>query len=191
MSHDDKNETDPARWVGAHGPALMAYARLLTRDRDRAEEIVQETFVAALAGYANFAGGSSVRTWLVGILKRKAYDQFHRDKREPVLDDEAAEAALERASFGDGARWQDRPSHWGNPEAEVLRGEFLRLLQACLDGLPPRAARAFWLVEVMEESSEAVCKELAVTATNFWTILHRARLGLRRCLEKSGVSRAV
>lgn len=184
----------PDDWLTDHGAALYKYALLLTRDEHRAEEAVQETLLAALQARDRFSGEASVRTWLIGILKHKVMDMFRRDAREVPLEDpddlEDGEDTLAEEIFKPNGRWQDKPSDWGNPEQMLERGQFMAILQRCLDGLPPRLARLFMLREVMEENTENICQELAITPTNLWTMLYRARLGLRRCLDRNWVGSA-
>ncbi|MHB1676242.1 MAG: sigma factor-like helix-turn-helix DNA-binding protein [Sulfuriferula sp.] len=67
--------------------------------------------------------------------------------------------------------------------------QFWQIFELCLEYLPERQARLFMLREVMENSSEEICQELCITSTNLWTMLHRARLVLRQCLEKNGIAK--
>lgn len=180
----------PDAWLDEHGAALYKYALVHTRDEYKAEEAVQETLLAALQARDRFSGESSVRTWLIGILKHKIMDMFRRDAREVQLEDpDDAEVGdpLTEEIFKPNGHWQDKPSDWGNPEEMLERGQFMAILQRCLDALPPRLARLFMLREVMEENTENICQELAITPTNLWTMLYRARLGLRRCLDRNWV----
>jgi len=186
----------PDDWLDEHGAALYKYALLHTRDQHKAEEAVQETLLAALQGRDRYAGGASARTWLIGILKHKIIDLFRHDAREVQMDDpeEAAEYLNEEAiddMFIPDGHWRIKSADWGNPEELLERGQFMAVLQRCLDALPPRLARLFMLREVMEENSENICQELAITPTNLWTMLYRARLGLRQCLDRNWVGHAV
>lgn len=179
----------PDTWLDEHGAALYKYALLHTRDKHQAEEAVQETLLAALQARKHYAGGASPRTWLIGILKHKIMDLFRREAREGALDvgrEIAEEAALEEGFAPDG-HWSARVADWGDPALVLEGSQFLLILQRCLDALPPRLARLFMLREVMEEDSEKICKELAITPTNLWTMLHRGRLGLRRCLDRNWI----
>lgn len=184
----------PETWLDEHGAALYKFALALTRDAGRAEEAVQETLLAALQAKDRYAGGASVRTWLIGILKHKVMDMFRHEAREVSLEApeevEDGSESLTDGVFDDHGHWLETPSDWGNPEQLLARDQFMVILQRCLDGLPDRQARLFWLREVMEEETENICKELAITSTNLWTMLHRARLGLRRCLDRNWVGEA-
>jgi len=182
----------PERWLDEHGAALYKYALVHTRDEHRAEEAVQETLLAALQALDRFTGRASVRTWLIGILKHKIMDMFRRDAREVALDepDEVVEEAAMEDNFAPDGHWSTRLADWGDPVRALESSQFMAILQRCLDALPPRLARLFLLREVMEEDSENICKELAITPTNLWTMLHRSRLGLRQCLDRNWVGAA-
>jgi RNA polymerase sigma-70 factor (ECF subfamily) len=185
----------PDTWLDEHGAALYKYALVHTRDAHKAEEAVQETLLAALQARDRFSGGASARTWLIGILKHKIMDMFRHDAREVQLEDPEEEAYLDEdevdAMFVPNGHWRIQSADWGDPQDLLERGQFMDILQRCLDALPPRLARLFMLREVMEENSENICQELAITPTNLWTMLYRARLGLRQCLDRNWVGNAV
>lgn len=178
----------PEQWLQLHGSALYSYALIRLRDEHKAEEAVQETLLAALTARERFTGGASVRTWLIGILKHKIMDQFRRDAREQALPDEfdlpQHDESLDEQFAPDG-HWASRLSDWGDPESTLEKNQFWEILQRCLDVLPERLARLFILREVMEEDTESVCQELTITPTNLWTMLYRARMGLRQCLDRN------
>ena len=175
---------DPADWVDRYGDYLFRYAVLRLRDRSAAEDIVQETFLAALKDRGSFSGKSSESTWLVGILKHKIADHFRRRSREgSFLDDEARDPAGEGV-FDASGHWAAGPADWGANPADLLRQkEFLDQLAECLSDLSPNHANAFTLREIEGMGTGEICKVLSVTETNLWVILHRARMLLRRCLE--------
>jgi RNA polymerase sigma-70 factor (ECF subfamily) len=166
-------------------PYLLRYALLQLRDRDSAEDVVQETLLAALEGRARFEGKSSPKTWLTGILKHKIIDVMRRKSREQPLaaGDDTAEADVVDALFQKDGHWQHFPSDWGNPERALEDKRFREVFELCAQAMPERAARVFMMREVMEMTTEEICKELAITPTNLWVILHRARLSLRECIE--------
>lgn len=184
-----KVELKPEAWVDEHGDYLYSYALLRLRDRELSEEMVQETFLAALKASRNFAGHSSERTWLVGILKHKIVDHFRRASREhPIVDYEGAlnDDALFRKSGDWVDHWTEEgvPKEWANdPGQWVEQKEFWETFQQCLALLPPRLAEVFTLREIDGLSSEEVCQVLNITSNNLWVMLHRARALLRRHLE--------
>jgi RNA polymerase sigma-70 factor, ECF subfamily len=173
----------------SHRGYLFRVAYLQLRDRDLAEDVVQDTIVAALAGKASFGGKSSLRTWLTGILKHKIVDAIRRRQREPlpaaVLGDEIDVDDFDTL-FKDNGSWDDdaRPADWGDPEASLSRRQFFDVLELCMERLPPNTARVFVMREVMGLDSDEICKELTITANNLWVILYRARMALRLCLQQ-------
>jgi RNA polymerase sigma-70 factor, ECF subfamily len=170
---------------------LLRVARLQLRDTALAEDVVQDTLAAALTAKDGFTGKSSVKTWLTGILKHKIVDAIRRKQREPVaasaLDEEADLEDFE-GLFRENGGWQAPPADWGDPEQSLSRQQFFDIMQLCLDKLPPNTARVFMMREVMELTSEEICKELTITANNLWVILYRARMSLRECLETNWFS---
>ncbi len=167
-----------------HADALYGYALVRVRDRRCAEDLVQETLLAALQARHRFLGLSSERTWLVGILKHKIADHFRKVGRVHVLD-----GGLPLPHAWRGHRRQDKgPVPWRAHPAEVFdRKEFWRVLRDCVEELPPRIARAFWMREVEGWSSTEVCRLMDISLANLWVMQHRARRQLRRSLELKGL----
>ena len=196
---------DPSEWVDRYGDYLFRYAMLRLRDRSTAEDLVQETFLAALKARGSFSGNSSESTWLVGILKHKIAVYFRRQAREaPLVDSDlrhqAREAPLEDGDlrehsdpspFDGSGHWAKGPTDWGGNPADLYREKkFLDQLTKCLAGLSPNHANAFTLREIEGADTGEICKVLNVTETNLWVILHRARMLLRRCLEANWFERS-
>lgn len=178
---------DPAVWLAEYGDYLYRYALLRLRDEAAAEDAVQETLLAGLSAWSSFSGKSSVKTWLTGILKHKILDCFRAQAKEPqyrpLADPEAELAALEAALFDASGHWECFPRPWGDPQAVLDQQRFWQAFLDCMQALAPAQARIFHLRELDGLSTEAICKELAISATNCWVLLHRARLGLQQCLE--------
>jgi RNA polymerase sigma-70 factor (ECF subfamily) len=166
---------------------LLRVAVLQLRDRDLAEDVVQDTLLAALAGRDGFTGKSTVKTWLTGILKHKIVDAIRRKQRDPVLESSLPEEIdLEEFDgfFKEAGGWQSSPADWGDPERALGRQQFFDVMHLCLDKLPAHTGRVFMMREVMELETDEICKELRITANNLWVILYRARMALRHCLEE-------
>src|SRR6187455_2562866 len=170
--------------IKQHRSYLLRYAMLQLRNPEQVEDVVQETLLAALEGRARFAGGSSLKTWLTGILKHKILDAIRRKSREqplaPAGDDE--HDAVD-ALFKQDGHWQEMPATWGDPEQALENRKFWEIFELCSRLLPERTARVYMLREVMEMTTEEICQEFGITPTNLWVILHRARLVLRECLD--------
>jgi RNA polymerase sigma-70 factor (ECF subfamily) len=167
---------------------LLRYAALQLRDRAAAEDAVQETLVAALAGEKSFGGLSNLRTWLTGILKHKIIDVFRKQSREAPLDPDGDGQSDEEFAdvYFDKQRtdhWHQFPQTWGNPERSLEDKRFWEVFDQCSKQMPPQIARAFYLRELMGLETDEICKELGITATNCWVMLYRARMNLRQCLE--------
>ena len=181
---------DLARQIESHRGYLLRVAHLQLRDRDAAEDVVQDTLLAALSG-SGFAGKSSLKTWLTGILKHKIVDAIRRKRREPsvvaAFGDIDSELDIEDfdALFKENGAWETKPADWGDPEASLNRSQFFDMMDFCLEKLPPNTARVFMMREVLELESDEICAELTITANNLWVILYRARMALRECLEKN------
>jgi len=177
--------SDPGEWLDRHGDALLRYALLRVRSREAAEELVQETFVAALGARADFEGRSSERTWLVGILRRKIVDLFRRRRPDEGSGDQAG--AIDRliaSRFNQKGHWKSRQGAWSADPAKTLANqEFWAVFDDCMAKLPANLADAFCLRELEALRTDELCKILNVTASNLWVQLHRARALLRNCLD--------
>jgi RNA polymerase sigma-70 factor, ECF subfamily len=181
---------DPGRWLDDHGNYLFKYAIFRLRDDIAAEDVVQETFLAALKAHEKFEGRGSERTWLVGILKHKIVDHFRRVGRETPIGEAAEEAPDHHEFFERIDEWKGHwnndyaPTDWHATPAELIeRSDFWKVFSDCLSPLPQRTASAFTLREVDGLTSEEICEMLSITVNNLWVMLHRARLHLRNCLE--------
>ncbi len=171
-------------WVDDHGDYLFGYVLPRVPDRHTAEELVQETFLAALTAIKAFRAESSPRTWLVGLLRHKIADYYRRRSRE---------SQAERLDESDPVidSWFDRKGAWikwpgpceVDPAELHQRADFWTVFENCLRALPGRLGEAFTLRVMDERASDDVCKVLSITPTNLWVALHRARARLRACLE--------
>lgn len=174
--------SDYAKAIEALRPQLLKYARLQLRNAAWAEDAVSETVLAALEKPQAFAGQSQLKTWLVGILKHKLIDQIRRNCREMSTTAEDG-ADLDDELFHPDGHWREAPQDWGDPEQALRQLEFMKVLEACVELLPGQQGRLFMMREWLELDSDEICKALAITPTNLWVMLHRARLRLRECLQ--------
>ncbi|HEY6087620.1 MAG TPA: sigma-70 family RNA polymerase sigma factor [Burkholderiaceae bacterium] len=182
--------TDFARAVEALRPQLLRFARAQLRNDAWSEDAVGDTVLAALAKPQAFAGQSQLKTWLVGILKHKLIDQIRRHGREVSTTTDDDEEDLDGLLFNASGHWRTAPAEWGDPEAALGRREFFEVLELCVENLPGVQGRVFMMREWLELDSAEICKELGITATNLWVLLHRARLRLQACLQERWFGRA-
>jgi len=187
-----KTETtiDPERWVSEYGDMMFRYAYVRLKKRAVAEDIVQETFLAAIKAQEGFQGRSSEKSWLMGILRHKLIDYLRKAAREVTLDDMDSEDFVDTLLFKEAGipAWQ--PPRWQfNPRKVFEQKEFWDVFSKCLAGMDERQHLAFTLKELEGLSTEDICKELDVQPTYLWVILYRARNALKICLEKNWISR--
>ena len=174
--------TDPASWVDRHGDFLFRYALRRVHQAELAEDLVQEAFLGALQSRDRFAGGSSERTWLVGILKHKIVDRLRRQYREQPVST-LADDGWGNDLFDQTGHWKNGPSQWAKPSAALENAEFGETMSRCLGKLPRALADAFSLREMTELPSAEVCRVLDVSPNHLGVMMHRARLRLWRCLD--------
>lgn len=178
-----KELSPPKDWLARHGDALYRYAYFRLRDATQAEDLVQETLLAALQARDGFGGRATERTWLIGILKNKLVDYLRKGAREQPFSELIGNDDEINALFDSGGHWKTPPSDWGNPSNALEQKQFWKVFADCFAALSSRHAQIFAMCEFDGLDSTEVCKVFDITATNVWVILHRARLRLRQCLE--------
>lgn len=178
--------SDPSKWVEMYGDILFRFCMLRVRDTSVAEDLVQETFLSALKSRESFKGQSAEKSWLIGILKHKILDHYRKNARDgefnKLVNDEK-----ELDSFFN-QQYKDAHSHsaWSqDPSKNAENEEFRKVFQKCLNNIPPKFSQVFTMRELDNMPTDQICKELNITPTNLWVILHRARMGLKNCLENS------
>ncbi len=182
----DSVSLDPESWVDQYGDALFRYAMTQLRDENVAEDLVQETFLAALNGYHSFAGESAFLTWLTTILRRRIIDYRRSTRRQSEHQQPISDEALPYSDpFDKRNHWRQTLGRWpADPQEQFESAEFWDVLESCVERLPPPLAEAFRLREVMSWSVSDVCAVVGITEGNLAVRLHRARLALRGCLEQ-------
>lgn len=171
--------------LDAMRPALIRFAQLQLRNDTLAEDAVQDALIAVLEKPERFAGQSSLRTYVTGILKYKIIDHLRASTRERQIeayDDQSEEDAINALFIADG-HTQTMPRNWGDPDATLQQKQFFEVLEICLERLPAKTARIFMMREWLELETDEICKQLNITTSNAWVLLYRARLRLRECLD--------
>ena len=167
---------------------MLGFARRRLGNDEEAEDVVHDAITGGLRNIRNFRGEAALRTWLIAILKYKLADLARERRRRPVnasaLPAEAGQGQLP-AIFDERGLWRDaaRPARWENPEADVQDADFLEIFEGCLGGLPDRQARIFMMREVIGLRPEDIARELGLSPSHVYVVLHRARLALRACLQ--------
>ena len=183
----------PAQWPARFGDELYRFALSRVSDAGTAEELVQETFLSALNGLAGYRAEASERTWLFVILRRKIIDHYRQQARAPhvgldALGDGGGPTEADYFVPNDG-HWQgaQAPSSWLRADAALEQQELHEVLRVCQERLPRQQGAVFAMRFIEEFSAEEICQELNLSSANYWVIVHRAKLQLRRCLEKHGL----
>ncbi len=180
-------EPDLATQLAKLRQPLLRFAQMQLRNESLAEDAVSETVLAILEAPARFEGRSTLRTYATGILKFKIVDVLRRRGREVEVapaDDQTQDEAIE-ALFSTDGHYIEQPQAWAQPETALEQAQFMSVIQACIERLPPRLARVFMMREWLEEDTEEICAELGITANNAGVMLFRARMSLRECLQVS------
>ncbi|MEO9572113.1 MAG: sigma-70 family RNA polymerase sigma factor [Polaribacter sp.] len=171
------------KWIDNYADYMYNYAIVRVNNNDLAKDLVQDTFFAGLKSAKNFQGKSTERTWLVSILKRKIIDHYRK------INSKKGQAEVRMNFYDDGENegsWLEErvPQSWDNQSEKSIENEELKLqLESCIDALPEKYAMVFRMKTIQEFETEEICKELDITASNLWVIIHRARTQLRKCME--------
>lgn len=173
--------------LGAVRPRLLAFARLQLEDESVAEDRVQDALLAAFQSIDKFSGQSKFETWVFGILKHKILDEIRHRTREFTTPLDADQIVEVEDLFDERAHWVlgKQPDKWIQPESSCLNDQFWQVFDICVFHLPKGTARVFTMREILGVETDEICSNLDLTQQNVWVMLHRARLKLRGCLEKS------
>jgi RNA polymerase sigma-70 factor (ECF subfamily) len=186
----DRHFLDPPNWIDNHSDVLMGYAMLRVRNPEKAQDLVQDTLVAAWQGRDSFQGECPERTWLIGILKHKIVDAFRKNWREQPaseIQSDLEDDGLMDRMFDEKGMWKNEmPQEWNDPRQRLDTQDLLDHLNRCFKNLPTRLGEVFILRELEQWDGNRICQVLGINPTNLWQLLHRARTRLRTCLEKAG-----
>lgn len=189
FKHQDESSITIESWVNAWYDKLYSWALYKTNSKETAEDLVQETFLSAFQSLENFKEKSGAQTWLFGILNHKIADHFRKVYRQPVVNEsdrnpEAGKDFLDTFFDADGS-WvkEQRPLPWPDDQHLLDDMAFKKCLQNCMNDLPVNWNAAINLKYLEGKKGEIICQELEITPTNFWQILHRGKLQLRKCLN--------
>jgi len=180
---EQKHTLNTNKWIDNYADYLYNYSISRVSNSDLAKDLVQDTFFAGLKSAKNFQGKASERTWLVSILKRKIIDYYRK------INSKKGQAEVRMSFYDDGENegsWLEErvPQSWDNASEKKIENEELKnQLESCIQKLPEKYAIVFRMKTVQEFETEEICKELGITSSNLWVIIHRARTQLRKCME--------
>lgn len=179
----------PKEWVSNYGDYLFSIALMKTNNKEVAEDLVQETFFSAIKAAGSFKGESSEKTWLVKILQNKIIDYY---RKKDILKDASeyihqTQTSFDEHFFDASNHWKEEaePASWKNADSEIHQAEFHKILELCMKKLPSKLLPVFISKFIEDETAEKICKDYGITPSNYWVIIHRAKLLMRGCLEKN------
>jgi RNA polymerase sigma-70 factor, ECF subfamily len=192
LRHDDEGAFDEL--VNQHHSALIRMAMGYVADREVAEEVVQDTWMAVIESLSRFEGRSSLRTWICGILIHKAKDRGVREKRHTTFsafeshdddNDEAVDPFRFQQSGEWAGHWAFPPQPWDNqtPEKLLASKQAVDCMQRAIEALPITLKEVLILRDVEGVGAKEVCEILKITETNLYVRLHRARERVRVAVE--------
>lgn len=180
---------NPDKWVDNYADALYSYTLPRVNDAALAEDLVQETFLSAWKAKDSFKGEASEKSWLFTICKNKIIDHYRKKARDivqPIAGRDPSDAC-----FDDVEHWtqENKPGEWGIDYSQALDNkDFYRILEACKKKLQEIQQSVFVMKYMEDLDSAEICKALGITASNYWVLIHRAKLQLRTCLEKNWIN---
>jgi len=181
----------PENWVKTYSDYLYSLALIKVNNKETAEDLVQETFLSAFKAKGSFKNESSEKTWLTAILKNKIIDYY---RKKDVLKDVTSYISDTETNFDEhffnksDGHWLPEPAPlaWKElADAKVNQNEFDSIIQYCIQKMPTKLAPVFIAKFLDDSDAEIICKEFNITSSNYWVIIHRAKVLIRSCLEKN------
>lgn len=175
-------------WVSDYTDGLYNWAYYKTSSKEVAEDLVQETFLAAYKSLDKFEGKSSPKSWLTSILNHKIIDYYRRaDKKNISLEGMEEDQAIQvtEGFFNEQQRWKTQavPAFWEDEDHLLNNPDFVSVFDACIDDLPGEWNMIVAGRFLENKKSKDICQEFDITSSNYWQIVHRAKLLLKKCIE--------
>ncbi|MFD0862728.1 sigma-70 family RNA polymerase sigma factor [Sungkyunkwania multivorans] len=180
-----QHQLDPNTWIDRYADYLFNYTIVRVKDRETAEDLVQETFLAGLKSMENFKGEASERTWLISILKRKIIDHYRKINSKKGQAEVRMSYNSDSESEGDWLEERVADKFDLNAEDSMQNEELGLAIEDCIGKLPEKQSTIFKMKTIQGYDTEVICNELNITPSNLWVIIHRARTALMGCLEES------
>lgn len=180
---------NPDKWVDLYADRLYSYTLPRVNDAALAEDLVQETFLSAWKARDGFKGDASEKSWLFTICKNKIIDHYRKKAKDivqPMADKDPSDGF-----FDESEHWtqEDKPGDWGLDYSKALDNkDFYHVLETCKKKLQQIQQSVFVMKYMEDLDSAEICKALGITSSNYWVLIHRAKLQLRTCLEKNWIN---
>lgn len=192
MAEKQKFGCNPNIWVDEYSEEFFRFVIYRVKSREVAEDLVQETYLSALKSLNNFRRDCPEKSWLYNILRNKIIDHFRKKTNQEIKQSSTAietddDSFYMQYFLKGGQQWnRNAAPENGDITADKImeREELMHFLMLCISQLPENWAKVFSLKNIEDSSTKEICKELNITPSNLWTIIHRAKLQLRGCLEK-------
>lgn len=178
------NKIDPSKWVDKYSDYLFNFTIVRVNDRELANDLISETFLAGLNSMKNFKGEATERTWLISILKRKIIDYYRKSNSRKGR----AEVKIQYNDDDNEGNWleENAPDRFDKTAEDIMENEELGIaILECMENLPEKQAKIFKMKTIDGFDTETICNEFNITPSNLWVIIHRARTTLAQCLEKN------
>jgi len=179
------NKLNPDLWIENYADYLYNFTMSRINNENVSKDLVQETFLAGLKSAKNFQGKASEKTWLTSILKRKIIDYYRK------INSKKGQAEVRMSFYDNGeneGNWIEErvPQAWqSETEKSIENDELKSQIDICIDNLPEKYAIVFRMKTILGYETEDICKELEITSSNLWVMIHRARTQLRGCMEEN------
>jgi len=187
-SMKEKSNKTLENWVNDYSDDLFSWAHHKTSSKEIAEDLVQDTFLAAYKKVESFKGKSKPKTWLFSILNNKIIDHYRKTARTTKKTVNLSEDKGQEISdgfFDESENWKSKSINpiWNQDEELLDNPEFNKILKYCIDDLPDKWQYAITSKYIALKKADEICQDLDITVTNYWQIVHRAKLALKKCLE--------
>ena len=182
---DFGNNHTISQWVHKYGDALYSWASHKVRDNGIAEDLVQETYLSAFKAFDGFQGSSDPKTWLFKILNNKIIDHYRKSARSAESFCQSESFDLTEKMFDQNSNWTSNglESRWENEQHLLDNVDFNKIFAICMADLPTDWNFAISSKYLIQKDAKLISQELGISSSNYWQVIHRAKLLLKKCLE--------
>lgn len=185
---EEKTEITASDLVHQFGDDLYRFAYSKTKNKEVSEDLVQDTFIVAVTKLTTFRGESTHKTWLISILRNKIADYYRKKSKDNISDKELDDQSM---SFDAKGKWNDEAKPFVFEDAEHLldNPNFTKVFYDCIEGLPDLWSAVIKMKYIDPKKSKEICKDLNISDTNLWQIVHRSKLKLKDCLGGNWINK--